>query len=326
MKKRVGLFFGGMSNEHEVSISSAVNVARNMDRAKYDLVLIFWGKDGCFYLASSIEKSNPDKKIYPEDFNKYFNVAFPVTHGKYGEDGILQAILEKEKIPYVGCHVLSSALCMDKAIFKDLLAGHGIQQVRYTYVDFNLHDKSEQSARMKQASIFSLPLFVKPANSGSSVGITKVDNFANLDQAIKTAKEHDSKVIIEEGLTNHRELEVAILGNDQLELSPPGEIIVAGEFYDYDEKYKLGRTKTIIPAKLTSREGAEMKQIAEKVYRLCGCSGFARVDFFLKKGIVYLSEINTLPGFTDISMYPMLMQETGISYKELISRIIELAY
>ncbi|MDP4001645.1 MAG: D-alanine--D-alanine ligase family protein [bacterium] len=325
--KKVGLFFGGPSNEHEVSITSAVNVAKNTDAKKYEIVLVYWNKNGEFLIVPdmvSVEKGN---KIMVEDFKKYFDVALPMTHGKYGEDGVLQAIFESQHLLYSGCHVLSSALCFDKAIFKDFISGHGIAQSKYIAIDYALNNPTETKEKLDLVKSFKLPVFVKPANSGSSVGIMKLDDFSNLDEAIKEARKHDEKVVIEEGFTNHKEIELAVLGNSELVISEPGEVVIpSGSFYDYDEKYKLGRAETKIPADVSPDEVGQIKKMAEKVYKLCGCSGFARVDMFVQNEKVYMNEINTLPGFTDISMYPKLMIHAGVSYEDLISKIIGLAY
>jgi len=298
--KRVGLFFGGLSNEYEVSIDSAFNVAKNIDSKKYEVALIHWDKKGDFFVVPSVKNLKEGKRININDFNKFIDVALPMTHGKYGEDGVLQAILESQKIPYAGCHVLSSALCMDKAIFKNLMAGYGILQAKYIILDYVLDGKNEIEEKISLLKKLKLPIFVKPANSGSSVGITKIKNFDLLSKAIEIAKKHDSKVIVEVGFTKHKEIEIAVLGNDKLIISQPAQLVLIGEFYDYDEKYKLGRTKTIIPADISESENKEAKKLAERVYRLCGCSGFARVDLFVKDGKVYINEVNSIPGFTNI--------------------------
>ncbi|MCX6731832.1 MAG: D-alanine--D-alanine ligase [Candidatus Parcubacteria bacterium] len=325
--KRVGLFFGGVSNEHDVSVVSALNIAKNIDKKKYKLIPIFWDKNGNFYLVPDISKLNKRKIITIENFKKNINVALLITHGKYGEDGILQSIFEIQHIPYSGCHVLSSALCMDKAVFKNFMSKHNIPQSKYSYIDFELQSKKQISDILKRVKRdFYLPVFIKPANSGSSVGITKITDFSKLNKAIQSAKKHDSKIIFEEGFINHKEIEIAVLGNNKLFISSPGELIIHGDFYDYDEKYKKGRTQMIIPAKIDAEITKEIKKMAEIVYRLCECSGFARIDFFIKNKKIYINEINTLPGFTNISMYPMLMTNSGLSYKKLISKIIDLAY
>ncbi len=325
--KKIGLFFGGPSNEHEVSITSAVNVAKNIDTQKYETILIYWSKDGGFLIVPDMVSIKKGNKIMVEDFKKYFDVALPMTHGKYGEDGVLQAIFESQHLLYSGCHVLSSALCFDKSVFKDFISGHGIAQSKYIAIDYTLNNPTEIKEKLDSIHNFNLPVFVKPANSGSSVGITKLDNFGSLEGAIKEARKHDEKVVVEEGFMNHKEIELAVLGNSELVISEPGEVIIPfGGFYDYDEKYKLGRTETKIPADISANEIKQVKKIAEKVYKLCGCSGFARIDMFVQDGKVYMNEINTLPGFTDISMYPKLMIHAGVSYEDLISRIIELAY
>lgn len=328
--KKIGLFFGGMGNEAEVSIVSAKNIIKNFDYKRYELKLVYWHKDGLFYFLKNInelKKLNRKSIISQAEFGKKFEIGLLMTHGKYGEDGVLQGILEALKIKYCGCRVLSSALCMDKAVFKKYLAGAGVAQVKFETFDYDLNAPAEIKMLLEKVkNDFKFPLYIKPANSGSSVGITKVEKADRLDRAIKEAAKHDSKIIIEEGLVGARELEAAVLGNDKLIISDPGELILAKEFYDYDDKYKLGQTGTIIPAKLEEKTKAEIISLAKKVYQLCSCSGFARVDFFLKNGKVYLNEINTLPGFTDISMYPMLMMSTGMSYRELINKIIKLAY
>jgi D-alanine-D-alanine ligase len=291
-----------MSNEAEVSVMSARNIVANLDRTKYEPVEIFWRKDGSF-----------DHPI--ETWSKEIDVAFPITHGKFGEDGVLQGMLEALRIPYCGCRVLSSALCMDKAMFKKLMAGAGIPQTKFMAWDDETQTLPD----------FPLPWFVKPANSGSSVGITRVDSSEQLGDAIKTARQHDTKALIEQAVQNAMEVEVAVLGNTELTISAPGQIIPSREFYDYEDKYIANAARVVIPAPLQPAIAERVRSLAEQAYRLADCRGFARVDFFVQGDKVLVSEINTLPGFTDISMYPKLMAAAGISYKELLSRIIELA-
>jgi D-alanine-D-alanine ligase len=328
-KRTTGLFFGGLSNESEISVISAKNIIKNFDYDKYNLVLVYWHKDKRFYLLKNIEeiKNISEKnKINPENFSKLFDVAFPITHGKYGEDGALQGLLEMQKVPYCGCRILSSSLCMDKAVCKTFLAGHKVNQVKFDFIDIK-NKKQEDIERWikKIKNNFKLPVYVKPSNSGSSVGITRVDNFGSLKKAIEDAAKHDNKILVEQGLEKFREVEIAVLGNEKLIISDPGELVLAGAFYDFDEKYKNNRTQVEIPAKFDIKIRQEIKKMAEKAYLLCDCRGFARIDFFVKNGKVYLNEINTLPGFTDISMFPMLMKNTKISFKNLINKIIELA-
>jgi D-alanine-D-alanine ligase len=328
-KKTVGLFFGGLSNEADISIISAQNIIKYFDYKKYDLVLVYWHKDNQFYNlknAGEIKSISKKNRINADDFTKLFDVALPITHGKYGEDGALQGLFEMQKVPYCGCRVLSSSLCMDKAVFKTFLAGHKINQVKFDAIDLRgkkQSDVEEWIAQIKDN--FQLPVFIKPSNSGSSVGVVKVTDFKKLKKAIKDAAQHDDKIVVEQGLVNPREIEVAVLGNDELTISDPGELVLDGTFYDFDEKYKNNRTQAVIPAKLNSKTQQEIKSTAIKAYRLCDCKGFARVDFFVDGNKVYLNEINTLPGFTDISMFPMLMKNAGISYKNLINVIIGLA-
>ncbi|MCX5830842.1 MAG: D-alanine--D-alanine ligase [Deltaproteobacteria bacterium] len=330
MKKRtVGLFFGGISNEADISIISAKNIIKYFDYKKYNLVLVYWHKNNQFYILKNAEEINSiseKNNINVGDFSRLFDVALPITHGKYGEDGALQGLLEIQKVPYCGCRVLSSSLCMDKAVFKTFLAGYKINQVNFDFID--LRDKTQSDVEKWIAKIknnFELPVYIKPSNSGSSVGINKVTDFKNLKKAVRDAARHDDKILVEQGLVNPREIEVAVLGNEELTISDPGELVLDGAFYDFDEKYEKNRTQVAIPAKLDSKTKQEIKNLAEKVYHLCDCKGFARVDFFINNNRVYLNEINTLPGFTDISMFPLLMKSAGIYYKNLINIIIKLA-
>lgn len=325
--KRIGLIFGGLSNESQVSVISARNIVKNFDYKKYKLSLVYWHKNGQAYLVKNINNLS-NKKLMPIDrFRRSFDIVLPVTHGRYGEDGYLQGLLETLKIKYCGCRVLSSALCMDKAVFKTFIAGQKILQTEYKVLDYAIQNKKEILKILQSVKKdLKLPVYVKPANSGSSVGITKVGKWSDLQKAINVAHRHDSKIVIEQGLEQPREIEVAVLGNDKLIISAPGELKLAKDFYDYDDKYKKGEAKQIIPADLSVKVKSEIANLTEKVYRLCDCRGFARVDFFLHKGKVYLNEINTLPGFTGISMYPMLMKNSGMAYKQLINKIIELAY
>jgi len=328
--KTIALFFGGLSNEAEVSIMSAKNVVKNFDFKRYKLVLIYWSKKDCrFYQVKNINqlKTAPKNRVAIEDFRHLFDIALPMTHGRYGEDGVLQAIFESQKIKYCGCRVLGSAVCMDKAIFKDLLAAAKINQVKYVVLDFNSTSALEIADQKKKIQkTLKLPLYIKPANSGSSVGITKITKYSDLDRALKEALKHDQKIVIEEGLVNPKEIETAVLGNQKIIVSRPGELRLAKDFYNYDDKYKLGEAQAVVPAKITLASTKKIKQLATQAYRLTNCQGFARVDFFIAKNKIYLNEINSLPGFTNISMYPMLMMDQGMSYQELLNRIIELAY
>lgn len=326
--KRVGLFFGGLGNEAEVSIVSATNVHANIDQEQYQTVLVYWHTDGAFYRVNDFnEIASPTERIREQEFKNIFDVALPMTHGRFGEDGVLQGIFERLGVPYAGCRVLSSALCMDKAVCKQFLAGQKIPQTRFKVIDFSLLSPAELEAKLEEVkSGFLAPIFVKPANSGSSVGISKVEDMSDLARAIAEARRHDSKIVIEEGLTGLREVEVGILGNGHLITSWPGELILSKEFYDYEEKYKNNRTEVKIPAALPIEQEQTVMALAEMVYRLCDCRGFARIDFFVANNKIYLNEINTLPGFTQFSMYPLLLMKMGLSYRELVSRIIELAY
>lgn len=328
--KKIGLFFGGMSNEADISVKSAKNIVAGFDYEKYELVLIFWGKNGSFYKLDKFEDWQGPKaedKISIGDFKKYFDVALPMTHGKYGEDGVLQGIFESQKMKYCGCHVLSSALCMDKAVFKNYLSGHRINQTKFKVLDYELSGEPEIKRAIDEAKkSFKLPIYVKPANSGSSIGVTEVNDIKKFGKALEEARKHDDKVIIEEGLTDYQEIEISVLGNKKLLISAPGELKIGGGFYDFDNKYNSKETKIIIPARIDRKLTAEARELAGKVYRLCSCSGFARVDMFVKEGEIYLNEINTLPGFTDVSMFPLLMQKEGLNYKRMINEIIELAY
>ena len=309
---------------------SAKNVVKYFDYKRYKLVLVYWHKqDGRFYLVKNIEKLVLTKSnILPApEFTKKFDVALLMTHGKYGEDGVLQAILESHKVKYCGCRVLGSALCMDKIVFKKLMQSENIRQVRYGVLDFKAQTKTEIATEKKRIKKeFHFPMYVKPSNSGSSVGITKINKYSELAGAIEEALKHDKKIVIEEGLVSPKEIEVAVLGNKELIVSRPGELRLVKDFYNFDDKYKLGQAQAHVPAQITSAQTKEIRRFAAAAYRLAGCQGFARVDFFIAKNKIYLNEINTLPGFTDISMFPMLMMDQGMSYTELLNKIIALAY
>jgi len=319
-----------MSNEHDVSIASAKNVIRNIDHQLFDLVLLFWSKDGIFYKIDTIEDISSLKesqRILFENIKAYIDIALLMTHGKYWEDGVLQAMLEQQNISYTGCRVLSSSVCMDKWFFKELMDKNNINQTKFESIDFSLmNDKLYRDKLELIQKTFPLPIYVKPANSGSSVGISRVDDFGLLDSSIQEAKKHDSKVIVEEWLVSPKEIEVAVIGNWILTISEPGELILTKDFYDYEDKYKNNEATVQIPANISESLRWEIKLLAEKIYRISDCRGFARIDFFVIDNQIYINEINTLPGFTDISMYPMLMQSTGISYTELLTKIISLAY
>lgn len=355
-KIRVVVLFGGQSSEHEVSRISAKSVLENMDPNRYDIRMIGITKGGEWlrysgdikYLASgeweNIARANLLPGMERDEGNaatcmdlittrdkdgrtETVDVVFPVLHGPNGEDGSVQGLLQLAGVPYVGCDILSSAACMDKEFTKLVLNQAGIPQAGYIKV---YRDEIEGSVRVIQSKVdekIGWPCFVKPANAGSSVGVTKVKSPEGLVQALRQAAKYDNKILVEEYIDG-RELECAVLGNRHPMASVVGEIIPSNEFYDYNAKYLDGKSDTIIPADIEPQIAEQVRDYAVKAFRALGCSGLSRVDFFLQKNTnrVLLNEINTMPGFTEISMYSKLWAASGVPYPELINRLIELAF
>lgn len=333
-KITVGIFFGGQSPEHEISVMSAKNVIEAVDRKKFTVKEFWIDKKGVFWtgtdVLANVEKKH-FKKIKHADLNtlnKQIDVAFPVLHGTGGEDGTIQGMFRMFNIPFVGADVMSSALCLDKAVFNEVMAYHGILKPKFIILDFRRQTSAEIKKNINLAMRLHFPLFVKPARTGSSVGITKVKEKAKLATAFACAKKYDHKVIIEESVEGAYEIETAVSGNtiNDFKVATPGRIVPSKEFYDYDDKYFDGKSYPEIPAPLPKKTMAEVKRLAIDAYRLANCEGLARVDFLVKKnGKIYLNEINTIPGFTQISMYPKMWKSIGLSYSNLITRLIELA-
>ena len=362
-KLRVGILFGGRSGEHEVSLLSANSILNAIDRTKYDVIPIGITKQGQWITSTEAERLLAgDTKPAPvllksvsanaalqsealaqqnNPVLRSLDVIFPVLHGTFGEDGTIQGLLELADIAYVGSGVLGSATGMDKTAMKQLFAAAGLPQTPHV----NLL-RSEWSSDPKHCTKLieknlAYPIFVKPANLGSSVGISKVHNRSELASAMDLAASYDRKLIIEQGVggpnAKPRELEVAVLGNDHPEASVVGEIIPGAEFYDYNAKYHSAASIPIIPANLTKSESKQIRAMAIAAFRACDCAGLARVDFLMESAAkakknskgsttrIYLNEINTMPGFTSISMYPKLWEASGLSYKQLIDRLIALA-
>lgn len=351
-KLRVGIIFGGRSGEHEVSLQSAKNVISALDRKKYEVVLIGIDKEGKWYLQSDaqfllnykgpkliqLNKSEDEVGLLPmpREANlisltgkrkiRQLDVVFPVLHGPYGEDGTIQGLLEMANIPYVGAGVLGSSLSMDKDVMKRLLREAGIPIAKFLTFEREDYEKGEITFAGVSKGVGS-PFFVKPANLGSSVGITKVKKKSKLRSALKEAFSYDNKILIEENIEG-REIECAVMGNEDPIASVPGEIIPRHEFYSYEAKYIDEKGAALdIPAKISQKLKNKVQRLALKSFKVLCCSGMARVDFFIRKVTeeVILSEINTIPGFTKISMYPKLWEASGISYRELIDRLIQLA-
>jgi D-alanine-D-alanine ligase len=311
-KIRVGVLRGGRSGEHEVSLRSAESILNAIDRNKYDVVPITISQDGRWEPFAI----SPEPGAHPVD------VVFPIVHGTHGEDGTIQGLFELANLPYVGAGVLGSAVGMDKDVMKRLLRDSGLPIVQYwTARNNDLH-------AFLQAEMNSLPypVFVKPANLGSSVGITKARCPEQLPAALQTAAEYDRKIVVEQGL-DAREIELSVLGNDDPIASVPGEILPSREFYDYNAKYVDEDSRLLIPAPITELQANDARRLAIAAFKVLECSGMARADLFLERstGKFFINEINTLPGFTSISMYPKLWQASGISYPELIDRLITLA-
>ena len=337
MKKKVAVLFGGQSTEHEVSRVSAASVLRNIDVAKYDIYPIGITKDGKWFeytgTIDKIESGQWEKDEFyktPEGqmflFNKEVDVVFPVLHGLYGEDGTIQGMCKLLNLPCVGPGVMSSAVCMDKIYTKYLLERFGVKQADYVVVNDYEYKENNKHIIDKIEKKLNYPIFIKPSNSGSSVGITKAHNTEELTMGLTEALKYDRKVLVEIGI-NAREVEVAVLGNDYPIAAVPGEIIPAKEFYDYEAKYSSEDSKLLIPAALSNEKLEIIKAEAVKIYKILDCAGMARVDFLVDKDTeeVYLNEVNTIPGFTKISMYPKMWQASGKTYSSLIDELLELA-
>lgn len=337
MKTKVAVLFGGKSTEHEVSRVSAASVLRNIDLSKYEVYRIGIDKSGKYFEysgdISKIENGEWERDAFYKTpngqnilFNKEVDVVFPVLHGLYGEDGTIQGLCELLDIPCVGPGVLSSAICMDKVYTKYLLDKFNIKQADYFVVTKNNYRQNREKIINEIEIKLGYNMFIKPSNSGSSVGITKAHNKEQLIKGIEKALKYDRKVLVEKAI-NAREIEVGVLGNDDIKVSIPGEIIPDREFYDYDSKYNSEDSKLLIPANLSEQKISEIRDIAGRVFKILDCQGMARVDFLIDKDSeeIYLNELNTIPGFTKISMYPKLWEYCGIKYSELITQLIELA-
>jgi D-alanine-D-alanine ligase len=348
-KLRVGLLFGGRSVEHEVSIASATSILQALDPERYDVSLIAIDADGRWHLGSgatllpagTIEGSEVllpavpgGGALLPRSSDEggpaeapVLDVIFPIVHGRGGEDGALQGLLELADVPYVGSNVLSSAVQMDKDVAKRLLAAAGLPVVPWVTLRASaIETDGGRRAAGRIASELGLPVFVKPANSGSSVGITKARDEDELAASLREAARYDDKIIAERAL-DAREIEVAVLGNETPEASVPGEIVPHHEFYDYEAKYHDETTELVIPAPLSEEAAARLRTLAIEAYRALDAEGMARVDFLVERsdGTAWINELNSLPGFTDGSMYPRLWEASGLPYSALLDRLIELA-
>lgn len=356
-KVKVGVIFGGRSGEHEVSLVSAQSIIKALDPDKYDIVPIGISKRGTWLVGADpkgflpeptdraqidcqpaaapgqtglvgdpshkglvlLEQTRPTGRVK-------LDVLFPVVHGTYGEDGTLQGLLEMADIPYVGCGVLASALGMDKTAAKRVFRDAGLPIGGFREILRKDIKASPETVIAEIETEFTYPCFIKPVNSGSSVGVSKAHNPKELVEALHLAARFDRKVLVEEFIDG-RELEVSVLGNDEPIASVPGEVVPCNEFYDYQAKYVDDRSKLHIPAHLSPEQTVEIRALAVRAFKALDCAGMARVDFFVEKttGKILLNEVNTIPGFTSISMYPKLWEATGISYSQLVDRLISLA-
>jgi D-alanine-D-alanine ligase len=364
MKKlRVGVIYGGRSGEHEVSLASAAAVFQNLDPERYEVVPIRIEKDGRWILpdrapslvsaaavihsaAAKLDPSSGSREAHlvahpgndtlmtidrhqaqPVVSGLGLDVVFPVLHGPYGEDGTVQGLLELANVPYVGAGVLASAVGMDKATMKLVFTAKGLPVGDYEVVLKRDWQRDERAVMNAVVNRLGFPMFVKPANLGSSVGISKARHATELRAAIDLAAGFDRKIVIEAAIPQAREIECAVLGNDEPEASVPGEIIPGREFYDYEAKYLDDSSKTLIPAPLTEAQTVEVRTLAIRAFKAVDCSGMARVDFLLAgdSGVLFVNEVNTIPGFTTISMYSKMWAASGLPYPKLVDRLIALA-
>jgi len=355
-KINVAVIFGGRSGEHEVSLVSAKSVVDALNKDKYEIVPIGITKEGQWFTGSDPIKTlkneeNPvikKRAVLPPDrdikgiviltagsregefvFDRIIpvDVIFPVLHGPYGEDGTIQGLFEMADIPFVGAGVLASSCAMDKVVMKSLFRSAGLQVTEDIIVKSSEWKNGKEDILVEMETRLGYPLFIKPSNLGSSVGINKAHDRAELSRFIEIAFEFDRKVLVEKAVPNAREIECSVLGNENPVASVPGEIIPCNEFYDYEAKYVAGKSQTIAPADLDRNMTEKVKELAIKGYRSLNCEGMARADFLLEKGTdrLYINELNTIPGFTSISMYPKLWEADGLPYSSLLDRLIELA-
>jgi len=315
-KLKIAVLYGGQSGEHDVSVMSAGAVMEELDSDKYEVTPVFINRDGAWSV--------------PAQDLRHFDAVFPVLHGPLGEDGSVQGLLTLMKVPFVGAGVTGSAVGMDKAVFKDVMRAHGLPVPKYLVVRKTTWEERQTEIVMETITELGFPCFIKPANMGSSVGITKANCIQQLHDGMAEAFRWDRKVLIEQAVLQARELEVSVLGNEHLEASVVGEIVPSREFYDYTAKYlDKGENASAlhVPAKIPSALSHLVRQTAIEVTEACDIQGMARVDFLMEgqTGDIYVNEINTIPGFTEISMYPKLWLASGLTYGALLDRLIELA-
>lgn len=345
-KLKVGVIFGGMSTEHDVSIVSGTSVAKKLNKDKYEVYPIYIENNGEWYKCTDISKKygvgdkieNIEKIDNVIEYLRKMDVLFPVLHGLYGEDGSIQGLFELLKIPYVGCKVLGSSIAMDKVYAKIIFDKANIKQAKYEYVrkdndKYIYIDKEFNEKRCTLEEVCKIidenltyPMFIKPSNSGSSVGINKSNNIKELQEHIEYASKYDKKILIEENLIG-KEIECSVLGNEDVKASCLGEIAPAESFYTFDAKYKNSASKLTIPAEINSKLADKVRNEAIKAFKAIDGKGFARVDFFVNEETegIYINEINTLPGFTEISMYPKLWEQSGLEYSNVLDELIKLA-
>lgn len=347
-KQKIGVIFGGMSTEHDVSMVSGTSILKNLNSDKYEIFPIYINEQGKWFeyikpldeieiLVIGSKITELKEIVNPIEYLKNIDVVFPVLHGLYGEDGTIQGMLELLNKKYVGCKVLSSSICMDKVYAKAIFDKAGISQAKYIYIrqndnkyiyiDDNFQEEIcslDKICEIVDAKL-GFPVFIKPSNSGSSVGINKSHNREELKEHITYAAKFDKKILIEENIDG-REVECAVLGNEEVEASCVGEILPAEDFYTFDAKYKNAESRVVMPADLPDSTSEEIRKTAIKAFKAVDGKGLSRVDFFVDKktGKILINEINTLPGFTRISMYPKLWEKMGVSYTELLDRLIQL--
>jgi D-alanine-D-alanine ligase len=336
-KLHVAVLFGGRSGEHEVSLMSARSVLSVLDPAKYEVTQVGITQEGTWLTGEDVlgkfEQNKLDGLTHfvlspdPSDAEHTIDVFFPVLHGTFGEDGTLQGLFELADVAYIGAGVVGSAVGMDKGVFKDVMIANNIPVVD-TLVVLRSEIESNMNAIIAEAETLSdYPLFTKPANLGSSVGVTKCSNRSDLQEGLLEAASFDRRVLVQKGVRNAREIEVSVLGNQDAVASVPGEVLPSREFYSYESKYIDGTSGLLIPADLPADVAEKICEYAVRAYKAIDCAGMARVDFFVERDTkqIHLNELNTIPGFTKISMYPKLWEASGLPYNQLVDRLIELA-